>query len=404
MSSYLKFVAIAWVSVLLTLGCSGTPASGRATARPVAPTPATDSRAADLRTRLDLLLAEHTVLAAEVSKATLGNRADERTAYGDQVLQNVVELGNTFGLAFGPDAESRFDQVWSAESAYLGAYAAGAASGDRARQDQAINDLMTSYVPQLAGLTASVTDLSVASVAALATDQVVSAKTVMDDQAAKNWAAAYADLRRAYASSQALGDRLAAAVVRQRPATFPGDGLGNAAGFRVRLNLLFQEHAYLAGAATGAATGARPDEFAAAATALTGNAADLGSSLGAVLGTASQGRFDQLWSAHNTALVDYTSAVIARDGASQDQALARLVNGYVNQLAEFVSQTTALPSGAVADAARSPVLATKDMVDAQAVKDFKTAAVRNRAAARQLQPLSDPLAAAIVKKLPARFA
>ncbi len=49
------------------------------------------------------------------------------------------------------------------------------------------------------------------------------------------------------------------------------------------------------------------------------------------------------------------------------------------------------------------MLTTKAIVDAQASKDAKAAAAADRLAAQHMQMIGDPLAKAIVAKLPAKF-
>src|SRR5215813_7035396 len=57
-----------------------------------------------------------------------------------------------------------------------------------------------------------------------------------------------------------------------------------AAGLRTALNTLFQEHIYLASAATGAALGSRDAEFKAAAAALDANSVAISKAIGSVYG------------------------------------------------------------------------------------------------------------------------
>jgi hypothetical protein len=85
-----------------------------------------------------------------------------------------------------------------------------------------------------------------------------------------------------------------------------------AAGLRATLNTLFQEHVYLAAAATGAALGGRDEEFKAAAGALDGNSVAIGRAIGTVYGTDAEKAFLPLWRRHIGFAVDYTVAWPAR--------------------------------------------------------------------------------------------
>jgi hypothetical protein len=69
----------------------------------------------------------------------------------------------------------------------------------------------------------------------------------------------------------------------------------SAADLRTGLNQLFQEHIYLAGAATGAALGGRNAEFTAAAGALDANSMAIAKAVGSVYGTDAEAAFLPLW-------------------------------------------------------------------------------------------------------------
>ena len=159
----------------------------------------------------------------------------------------------------------------------------------------------------------------------------------------------------------------------------------------------------MASKATGAALGGRNDEFAAYGDLLNQNGTDLGAMIGAAYGSDSQSKFNQVWSAHNGFFVDYTTGVAKKDQAMQDKAVADLTNTYVPQFSDFISGATGLPKDAVTGLTKEHVLTTKAVVDAQGAKDFKASAQRDRAAAQHMQMIGDPLAAAIVQKLPQRF-
>ncbi len=66
---------------------------------------ATDSKAADLRVKLDLLLGEHIILATKATGAALGGRQGEFAAYGDLLNTNGTDIGAMIGAAFGNDAK-----------------------------------------------------------------------------------------------------------------------------------------------------------------------------------------------------------------------------------------------------------------------------------------------------------
>jgi hypothetical protein len=177
-----------------------------------------------------------------------------------------------------------------------------------------------------------------------------------------------------------------------------------AAGLRAVLNTLFQEHVYLAAAATGAALGGRDDEFKAAAGALDGNSVAIGQAIGSVYGADAEKAFLPLWRRHIGFAVDYTTGVATRDQAKADRALGELI-GYTGDFGAFLSAASpSLPKSVVADLVKHHVVALKDVIDAQARKDAATTYTAIRTAARHMHMIADPLADAIVKQFPEKFA
>ena len=363
----------------------------------------TDSAAADLRVKLDLALGEHIILATKATGAALGGRSDEFAAYGDLLNSNGAEIGETIGAAYGDDAKDAFNKIWSAHNGFFVDYTTGVATKDQAKMNKAVQDLTTVYVPQFSEFIAGATGLPVDAVTSLTTDHVLQTKAVVDDQAKGDWAAAYKDIRAAYAHMQMIGDAIAPAVATKFPDKFAGDPSNKGVDLRVALNQLLQEHLYLASFATGAALGGRADEFAAAGDALNTNGTDVGAAIGSLYGDDAKDAFNKIWSAHNGFFVDYTTGVATKDQAKIDKAVQDLTTVYVPQFAEFLAGATDLPKDVLTDLTTQHVLTTKAVVDAQGAKDFKAAATADQAAGRHMEMIADPLAKAIVAKLPDKF-
>jgi hypothetical protein len=363
----------------------------------------TDSAAADLRTKLDLALGEHIVFAAKATEAALGGRNDEFAAYGDLLNKNGTDIGAMIGSVYGADAADAFNKIWSAHNGFFVDYTTGVAKKDKAMQDKAVNDLTTIYVPQFADFISGATGLPKDAVTSLTTDHVLQTKAIVDDQAKGDWKAAYADLRKAYAHMQMIGDAIAPAIAAKFPDKVAGDASNKGVGFRVALNQLLQEHLYLASSATDAALAGRSDEFAAAGDALNANGTDIGAALGSLYGTDAADQFNKIWSAHNGFFVDYTTGVAKKDQAMQDKAVNDLTTVYLPQFAAFLAGATDLPKAAVTDLVKEHVLTTKAIVDAQAKGDWTAAAAADRMAGQHMEMIGDPLAKAIVAKLPAKF-
>jgi hypothetical protein len=177
-----------------------------------------------------------------------------------------------------------------------------------------------------------------------------------------------------------------------------------AAGLKSALNTLFQEHVYLAAAATGAALGGREAEFKAAAGALDQNSVAISRAIGSVYGNDAEQAFLPLWRKHIGFAVDYTVGVAGNDKAKQDKAVNDLI-GYTKDLGAFLNAANPnLPTTVVAELVQHHVVSLKSVIDAQAAKDPAKAYVALRAAAGHMQAIADPLADAIVKQFPDRFA
>jgi hypothetical protein len=364
----------------------------------------TDATAAgDLRTSLNLALGEHIILAAKATGAALGGRNEEFAAYGDLLNANGTDLGAMIGAAFGDGAKDEFNKIWSAHNGFFVDYTTGVATDDTAMQDKAVQDLTTIYVPQFSALIAGATGLPVDAVTGLTTDHVLQTKAIVDAQAAGDWTDAYAKLRTAFAHMQMIGDAVGPAIAAKVADRFPGDPSTKAADFRVALNGLLQEHLFLASSATGAALDGRSDEFAAAGDALNTNGTDVGAAIGSLYGDDAKDAFNKIWSAHNGFFVDYTTGVATKDKAKQDKAVSDLTTIYVPEFAAFLAPATDLPVDALTALITEHVLTTKAIVDAQAAGDAVAAAAADRTAAQHMQMLGDPLATAIVAKLPDKF-
>ncbi|GAC1332235.1 MAG: hypothetical protein NVSMB17_11130 [Candidatus Dormibacteria bacterium] len=364
---------------------------------------ATDSKAADLRTKFNLLLGEHLILASKATGAALGGRADEFKAYGTLLNTNGTDLGDMVGAAYGDAAKTQFNGIWSAHNGFFVDYTTGVAKKDKAMQDKAVKDLTETYIPQFSKFIAGATGLPEATVADLTKTHVLTTKDIVDKQGAKDYAGEAAAVRKAYAHMEMIGDPVSEAIAAKKSDLFPGDAKNKGVDARVKLNLLLQEHLYLASYATGSALGGRSDEFKAFGGSLNDNGTDLGDVIGSVYGDAAKTKFNGIWSAHNGFFVDYTTGVATKDKAKMDKAVMDLTGTYLPQFSEFIAGATGLPTAAVSDLTKTHVLTTKDVVDAQGAKDAAGAANKDRAAAQHMEMIGDPVAKAIVAKNPDKF-
>ena len=200
------------------------------------------------------------------------------------------------------------------------------------------------------------------------------------------------------------GAALLAAVVGAATPALAAHGSASASDLRTGYNALLAEHVFLAAAATNAALAGRQAEFEAAAAALDGNSQDIATSIGSVYGPDAEKAFLPLWRKHIGMAVDYTMGVATRDKAKQDKAVAELV-AYTDDFGAFLAGANPnLPKDAVADLVKHHVLTLKDVIDAQAAGNQPQAWKNARTAAGHMAKVADPLAAAITKQFPQRFA
>lgn len=178
----------------------------------------------------------------------------------------------------------------------------------------------------------------------------------------------------------------------------------SAGDLRVALNNLLAEHAELGLAATGAALRGQTAEFQAAAGALDGNSVALSQAIGSVYGHGAEEAFLALWRKHIGFIVDYTTGVATKDQPKADKAVNDLL-GYTRDFGAFLSSANPnLPTAVVADLVKGHVVGFKAAIDAQAKGDWVTAFAKTREAVMHMQMIADPLAGAISKQFPERFA
>ena len=114
--------------------------------------------------------------------------------------------------------------------------------------------------------------------------------------------------------------------------------------------------------------------------------------------------FLELWRKHIGFFVDYTNGVAKKDKAAQDKAVKDLM-GYAEDFGAFLASANPnLPKDVVAGLVRDHAVGLKAVVDAQAAGDWPSAYAKLREAAAHMQMIADPLAGAIAKQFPEKFA
>ncbi|MEA2627630.1 MAG: hypothetical protein QOJ10_90 [Chloroflexota bacterium] len=372
----------------------GPVASGTRLTSP-SPNPA-DSKAADLRTRLDLLLGEHVMVIAKESSAA--RRADEFAGYLHLLTTNGSDLTDLVRSALGSTAAARFDTIWSAQNDNLVNYTIGLVTHDKTKSDADAASLVNGFVPQFSLFVADTAQIAQGPIAQLVMQHTLQTKAVIDDQVGQRYPRLYADLHIAYMQASQIGDALAQRIAQKYPDKFPGSASSRAVDLRVSINALLQEHAYLSTMATSAAVGGRSAEQAAAAGALIDNTNALATIVKDLFGSSAAIQFDQIWPAKNAAVIAYA---VAPAGAARQRARSQLTDVFVPRFSGFVQSWTGLE--AFTPAVDSQVQGTITVIDDQRSKSLAGVAADDRSAEASMELEADLIAAGAIAKLPTRF-
>ena len=360
--------------------------------------------AADLRANLNALLGEHVLIAAVATSHALGGREAAFKGAVGGLDANSVDISKAIGAVYGADAEKAFLPLWRKHIGFFVDYTTGAATKDTVKQDKAVSDLVGYSQDFGAFLSSANPNLPKGAVGDLVKSHILTLKDVVDAQAAGDWPKAYAATRSAYHHMQMIGDPLAAAIAKQFPKRFPGAPDSPAATLRTTLNMALREHAIIAAMATGSALGGREAEFKAAADALDGNSIDISKAIGSVYGADAEKAFLPLWRKHIGFVVDYTTGLAAKDKAKQDKAVNDLIKYSEDFGAFLASANPNLPKNTVAELVKGHIITLKDVVDAQAAREWPSVYANLRMAASHMAMIADPLGTAIAKQFPDRFA
>jgi hypothetical protein len=398
-----RVIAAAALAALMLFSCTtshGPSASSTrlASQSPLAVNPA-DSKAADFRTRLDLLLGEHVMVVAKQSAAT--GRSDEYTSYLHLLTANGSDLTELIRSALGDTAAARFDKIWSAQNDNLVTYTIGLVTHNTSKAAGAISGLVSGFVPQFSQFVSDETQIPLDPTIQLANERVLEIKAMIDDEIAQRYSRMYADLRTAYGHVSLIGNVLAARIVQEFPDKFPGSATSPAVDLRVSMNNLMQEHVYLATMTTSAAAGGRRAEQTAAARALADNAAAIGTLLSALFGAPTGAQFGKIWSARDVALIGYASASTP---AAKQSALTKLNDVGVTQFSGFIHDSIGLAPGIARPAIEAQVAATITVIDDQRSRSLAGLGVDDRSANSSMGTLADLIAIATVAKHPTWFA
>ncbi len=327
-----------------------------------------ETTAAQLRSRLTGLLQEHVYMAAAVA-ASRGRPDESAAAQAARDGNSEALTANMTAIFTGDDASvaTQFGELWK---------------GDVAQNADAIGSLFSSALSVPADAVSG--PLSAA-------EQAIGDGT--------NFTA----LRAGAAQMATMASTLTAAIAKKYPERIGGDPSSQAAELLTSLNAGLREHVFLASAATGAALGGRSDEFAGAKAALDANSDAVTGVIAGVYGAEAGTQFAPLWKKHIDFLFDYTTAVSTKDQTEADKAMGDLL-GYTEDFGAFISAASPkLTKDAVAELVKTHVFTLKDVIDAQAAKNFVKADAAERTAADHMAMMATPLATTVVAQFPDKF-
>jgi hypothetical protein len=328
-----------------------------------------DTTAAQLRSRLTGLLQEHVYLAGAVASSR--GRADEAAAAQAALDANTEALtANMTAIFSGTNADlaKQFAQLWK---------------GGVAQNAGSIGSLFSSALPSLPA-------------------ESVSGPLSAAEQGVGN-GTNFTALRAAAAQMATLAASLTGAIHQKLPDKIGGDPASKAADLVTSLNAGLREHSFLAAAATGAALGGRGDEFTAARAALDANSDAITGVIAGVYGPDAGKAFAPLWKQHIDLLVDYTNAMAAKDQGKADQAMGNLL-AYAEAFGAFINTASPkLTKDAVAELVKTHVITLKDVIDAQAAKNYTAAYTSERIAADHMAMIANGLATTVVAQFPTKF-
>jgi hypothetical protein len=365
---------------ILCAGLAVVLAAGSAAAvsrRPVAaqagraPSVVARASAADLAVRLQALLGEHSVLAADLMRSRIRGDDDFVQAANAALGQNTDAMTGLVGQLFGAGTAKKFGPMWSEHIVALFAYAGAVADRDDDAKARAHEEL-TRYEGDLATFFAGASHgrLSPAAAHGAVTMHVSHLTMQADAYAAHDYSTADKLYRESYQHTYDLGLTLADALL---PAADRATLRAPIWRLRSQLGKLLAEHAVLVEDVTRAAVTNTPD-FNAAADMINGNTRDLAAAIDTLFGTPAAKRFQSLWASHVEQLVAYAGATAAGEPARQQRARAALQT-FEQGMAAFLATATGerTTSATLAAALQMHDQMLMRHADAYAAKDYRSA-------------------------------
>lgn len=182
--------------------------------------PNTATKAADLRTLLNNLEAEHVDLASAATRAGFDGDPAFAAAAGS-LGKNTDNLSAAVASVYGEEAGTKFKEIWASHIGFFVDYTVAAKGGDKAGMDKAVQNL-NGYVEAISTfLSEANPNLPKDAVASLVTEHVGLLKTAVDKHGAGDFAGSYdAQSQARVQITNKIADTLAGAIVKQSPDKF----------------------------------------------------------------------------------------------------------------------------------------------------------------------------------------
>jgi len=328
--------------------------------------------ASELALRLQAVLGQHSILAADFMRGRISGENDFVQAADAALGKNTQAVTDVVRGLFGDAAAAQFGPMWSSHVVALFQYAQALADQDDALRTAARQSLIA-FELRLGSFFAAashgkLTEKAAQKAVLLHVDHLLGQA---DAYAAGDFEKADEQYRASYRHTYGLGRSLALALL---PAETVAEMQKPTWLLRSELGRLLAEHVELTVDVTRAAA-TKSDDFAAEAKALNDNTSDLAGAMDSLFGTRAARQFQSLWASHVDQLVEYSSAVAEQDAGRRERARA-ILRGFEPEFTSFLVTVT----GRRMDAERlSKALAAHDEMllrhaDTLAAKDYRTAA------------------------------
>jgi hypothetical protein len=334
----LAAVLAAGPATVATVPAAGTtrPVAAHTGHHPAAPARAARASAADQAIRLQALLGQHSVLAADLMRSRIRGDDNFVQAADAALGENTDAMTDLIGQLFGAATAEQFGPMWSEHVVELVAYAAAVADQDAAARAHAREELIE-YEEELADFFAGASRgrLPRAAARGAILMHVDHLTQQADAYAEGDYATADRLYRLSYQHTYDLGLTLADSLLPARDRATLREPIWR---LRSQLGKLLAEHAVLVEDVTRAAVTSAPD-FTAAAEMINGNTQDLAAAVDTLFGAPVAKKFQAAWAPHVEQLVGYAGATAAEDPERRQQARDALPD-FERRLAALLAPAT----------------------------------------------------------------